>query len=50
MATVGSMAGKPRFRIRFLAEKVIGASTVAEALRRAKSLGATDVTSVVRER
>jgi hypothetical protein len=48
VARVQPMNGQQRFRIRFLAERVIGATSLADALRKAKTLGATDVTSVTR--
>ena len=39
-----------RFRIRFVAETVVDATDVRDALRQATSLGATEVTAVIREK
>ena len=52
--STGSAASQPgrarqRFRIHFLGERVVEAQDIRDALRQAESLGATQITAVVRE-
>jgi hypothetical protein len=45
----GDVVGRRRFRVEFVAERVIGAADLRDALRQAEALGATDIIAVVRE-
>src|SRR5438128_2184678 len=48
--TVASGTGKrQQFRILFMAERVVRATDMRDALRQAESLGATEITAVSRE-
>jgi len=49
--TVASRAGDNRrqFRILFMAERVVQATDIADALRQVESLGAIEITAVARQ-
>ena len=48
-ASAPGSGGRQQFRIQFLAERVVQAVDVRDALRQAESFGATEVTAVTRE-